>query len=111
MVSHGLLLYSVTLLASAPEFQYVALRNIKIILQKRPELLSNEIRMFFCRYNDPPYVKGEKLDLMIRLCNDRNIDQVLSELKEYVFCIYLFSFMIVCIYLSFISFRYANEVD
>ncbi|CAG8806538.1 30772_t:CDS:2, partial [Racocetra persica] len=73
----------VTLLASAPEVQYVALRNINIILQKRPEILANEMRVFFCKYNDPPYVKLEKLEIMIKLANEKNIDQLLSELKEY----------------------------
>ncbi|KAF9398827.1 beta-adaptin [Mortierella sp. AD011] len=73
----------VSLLASAPEVQYVALRNINLILQKRPDILQNEVRVFFCKYNDPPYVKREKLEVMIKLCNDRNIEQILSELKEY----------------------------
>ncbi|KAG1466681.1 hypothetical protein G6F46_000284 [Rhizopus delemar] len=73
----------VTLLSSPPEVQYIALRNISLILQKRPEVLSNEIRVFFCKYNDPPYVKLEKLEIMIKLCNERNVDQLLSELKEY----------------------------
>ncbi|KAI8878932.1 Adaptor protein complex beta subunit [Backusella circina FSU 941] len=73
----------VTLLSSPPEVQYIALRNISLILQKRPEVLSNEVRVFFCKYNDPPYVKLEKLEIMIKLCNDRNVDQLLSELKEY----------------------------
>ncbi|KAK9763488.1 beta-adaptin [Basidiobolus ranarum] len=73
----------VTLLSSAPEVQYVALRNILLILQKRPEVLSKEIRVFFCKYNDPPYVKVEKLKLMIKLANETNVDQLLSELKEY----------------------------
>ncbi|CAG8491468.1 1388_t:CDS:10, partial [Cetraspora pellucida] len=73
----------VTLLASEPEVQYVALRNINIILQKRPEILANEMRVFFCKYNDPPYVKLEKLEIMIKLANEKNIDQLLSELKEY----------------------------
>ncbi|KAF9999476.1 beta-adaptin [Entomortierella chlamydospora] len=73
----------VSLLASAPEVQYVALRNINLILQKRPDILQNEVRVFFCKYNDPPYVKREKLEIMIKLCNDRNIEQILSELKEY----------------------------
>ncbi|KAG1175360.1 hypothetical protein G6F70_004252 [Rhizopus microsporus] len=73
----------VTLLSSPPEVQYIALRNISLILQKRPEVLSNEIRVFFCKYNDPPYVKLEKLEIMIKLCNDRNVDQLLSELREY----------------------------
>lgn len=72
----------VTLLSSPPEVQYIALRNINLVLQRRPEVLNNEMRVFFCKYNDPPYVKLEKLEIMIRLCNDRNVDQLLSELKE-----------------------------
>lgn len=39
--------------------------------------------MFFVKYNDPIYVKLEKLDIMIRLASQANIAQVLSELKEY----------------------------
>ncbi|KAI7902278.1 adaptin N terminal region-domain-containing protein [Cokeromyces recurvatus] len=73
----------VTLLSSPPEFQYIALRNITLILQKCPQVLNNEMRVFFCKYNDPPYVKLEKLEILIRLCNSRNVDQLLSELKEY----------------------------
>ncbi|KAJ3091516.1 AP-2 complex subunit beta [Quaeritorhiza haematococci] len=73
----------VTLLSSQPEIQYVALRNINLILQKRPDILSQEMRVFFTKYNDPPYVKLEKLEVIIKLCSEKNIDQVLSELKEY----------------------------
>jgi len=72
----------VTLLSSAPEVQYVALRNINLILQKRKDILQNEMRVFFCKYNDPPYVKLEKLDILIKLANNKNVDQLLSELKE-----------------------------
>lgn len=36
------------------------------------------------KYNDPIYVKMEKLDVMIRLAQQSNIAQVLSELKELV---------------------------
>lgn len=73
----------VTLLNSEPETQYVALRNINLIVQKRSGILESEIKVFFCKYNDPIYVKMEKLETIIRLVNDRNIDQVLLELKEY----------------------------
>ncbi|KAF7323774.1 AP complex subunit beta [Mycena kentingensis (nom. inval.)] len=73
----------VTLLSSPAEVQWVALRNINLLLQKRPEILSNELRVFFCKYNDPLYVKLEKLDIMIRLGSENNIDALLSELKEY----------------------------
>ncbi len=72
----------VTLLSSEPEIQYVVLRNIQLILQKNSDVLSQDIRMFFIKYNDPPYVKLEKLQVMIQLCRESNLDQVLSELKE-----------------------------
>jgi AP-1 complex subunit beta-1 len=74
---------TVTLVSSQPEVQYVALRNINLLLQAQPDILTKEIRVFFCKYNDPPYVKLEKLDIMIRIANERNIDQLLMELKEY----------------------------
>ncbi|KAL4003750.1 Adaptin N terminal region family protein [Acanthocheilonema viteae] len=73
----------VTLLSAEPEIQYVALRNINLIVQKRPEILKQEMKVFFVKYNDPIYVKMEKLDIMIRLAQQNNINQVLSELKEY----------------------------
>jgi len=73
----------VTLLSSEPEIQYVSLRNINLIVQKRNSILAHEIKVFFCKYNDPIYVKMEKLEIMIKLASDRNVDQVLMELKEY----------------------------
>jgi AP-1 complex subunit beta-1 len=60
----------------------VALRNINLIVQKRPGILQHELRVFFIKYNDPIYVKMEKLEIMIMLASERNIDQVLNELKE-----------------------------
>ena len=35
------------------------------------------VQVFFCKYNDPIYVKMEKLEIMIKLASDRNIDQVI----------------------------------
>ncbi|KJH52534.1 adaptin region [Dictyocaulus viviparus] len=75
--------FQVTLLSAEPEIQYVALRNINLIVQKRPDILKQEMKVFFVKYNDPIYVKMEKLDIMIRLAQQNNIAQVLSELKEY----------------------------
>ncbi|KAH3919520.1 hypothetical protein HBI56_027730 [Parastagonospora nodorum] len=73
----------VTLVSSAPEVQYVALRNIDLLLQKQTDILSKEMRVFFCKYNDPPYLKMQKLEIMVRIANDKNVDQLLAELKEY----------------------------
>ena len=73
----------VTLLAKGPEIQYLALRNALLILQRRPEVLRNDIRVFFCKYNDPIYVKVTKLELIFMLATERNIKEVLTELREY----------------------------
>lgn len=74
----------ITLLAeSEPEVQYIALRNISLIMSKFPSVLAGEVKVFFCKYNDPVYVKLEKLEAMIQLVSDKTADSVLSELKEY----------------------------
>jgi AP-1 complex subunit beta-1 len=39
------------------------------------------MRVFFCKYNDPLYVKVEKLDIMVQLASENNVDTYLSELK------------------------------
>jgi vesicle coat complex subunit len=73
----------VTLLSKGPEIQYLALRNALLILQRRPEVLRNDIRVFFCKYNDPIYVKVTKLELIFMLATEKNINEVLTELREY----------------------------
>jgi AP-1 complex subunit beta-1 len=35
----------VTLLSAEPEVQYVALRNINLIVQKRPQILAHEVKV------------------------------------------------------------------
>ena len=67
---------AVTLLQKQPEIQYVALRNINLVIQKRPKVLQYEMKVFFCKYNDPIYVKMEKLEIMIMLVSERTIEQV-----------------------------------
>lgn len=64
--------------------QYVALRNILLIVQRRPAVLKNDVKVFFCKYNDPIYVKLAKLEIMYRLSSEENVKEVLAELEEYV---------------------------
>lgn len=76
----------VSLMSTPPELQYVALKNIRIILEKYPELLTKELRIFYIKFNDPLYIKLEKIDILIRLVDPSNLKQctlLLSELKEY----------------------------
>jgi len=73
----------VTLLSSEPEIQYVGLKNINILIQKRPIIFEKDIKMFFCSFTEPLYNKLEKLDILYKLVSMNNIDMVLNELKEY----------------------------
>ena len=73
----------ISLLSTENEIIYVALKNINLILQKRPNVLEKELKMFFCQFNDPIYIKLEKLDILVKLGDMRNIDLILHELKEY----------------------------
>lgn len=65
------------------ELRYVALRNIRLIVQKVPNLLASNIQVFFCKYNDPYYVKMEKLELLISLATSKHLERILGEFKEY----------------------------
>ena len=74
----------ITLVTSAePEVQYVVLRTLSLFVQKYPKALSKQIRVFFCKYNDPSYVKMEKLDIIVTICRQHNAQLVLDELNEY----------------------------
>lgn len=73
----------VSLLSSPGELQYVALRNINLIVQRHPDILAQGVRVFFCKFNDPLYCKLEKLEIIVRLVSIENWEQVLAELGEY----------------------------
>lgn len=73
----------VSLLNCEAELQYVALRNINFVLQKQPTIFENNVKVFFCKYNDPLYVKLEKIDILVKVAEDRNAESVLNELHDY----------------------------
>jgi vesicle coat complex subunit len=74
----------ITLLSTQSELQYVALRNIHFIIQKRTNIFDKSgIKNFFVKYADPLYVMLEKLDILVKVTENKNIDIVLNELKEY----------------------------
>ncbi|KAH0792489.1 Adaptin N terminal region family protein [Histomonas meleagridis] len=74
----------ITLVTSAePEIQYVILRTLSLFVHKYPKSLSREIRVFFCNYNDPSYIKMEKLEIIVTICGPQNTQIVLDEFTEY----------------------------
>lgn len=41
------------------------------------------MKVFFCKFNDPLYVKIEKIDILVKVAEDRNAESVLNELHDY----------------------------
>jgi vesicle coat complex subunit len=62
----------------------VVLRGLQLVVKKYPQIF-NDVKMFFIRYNDPSYVKHEKLNLIFALANDKNYEIVLNEFNEYAY--------------------------
>ena len=46
--------------------------------------MEEKLKSFFCHYSDPYYVKNEKLEILVKICNEKNLDSLLSELGTYV---------------------------
>lgn len=75
---------SLTLLLLKPsEIQFLVLRNVILLLLGKKELISIDVQMFFCRYDDPIYVKDTKLEIIYLSANESNFPVVLRELEEY----------------------------
>lgn len=70
----------ITLLSCEPEIQYIALRNINFVLQKEPNIFENNIKFLFCKFNDPLYLKLEKIEVLVKVVQEGNCESVLNEL-------------------------------
>lgn len=72
-----------TIMSAGPEIQYVLLRSLHAIVQKRPYLLDKDFKHFYVKYNDPIYVKLEKIDILYKLADAKNFENIITELKSY----------------------------
>lgn len=72
----------VMLLNAPAELQYVALRTILAVVQRRPLVLSQHVHAFFWSPGDPAYIRAAKLDVICTLTSSYNT-QVLDELENY----------------------------
>jgi AP-1 complex subunit beta-1 len=66
------------------ETKWVVLKNLQFIVQRYPQIFT-DIKCFLIRYNDPSYIKYEKLKILIKLANSTNYEMVLNELAEYAY--------------------------
>ncbi len=73
----------VSLVSKPSEVQFLVLRNVILLMLSKPELVTVDVRMFFCKYDDQIYVKDTKLEIIYLLANENNLHVVLKELEEY----------------------------
>merc|ERR1719253_1129339 len=48
------------------------------------EVFGPEYKQFFCRYNEPSYIKQVKIDILTVLADDQSSENIVAELSEYV---------------------------
>jgi len=75
----------ITLMASgAPELAFVMLHHIELLLTRCPGLLEKDYQSFFCRYNEPRYVKSKKLEILTMIASASNMKAIVEELAAYI---------------------------
>jgi hypothetical protein len=101
-----------SVMMSQPEIQYVLLRSLHAVVQKRPYLLDKDYKYFFIQYTDPIYVKLEKIDILYRLTDNKNCDGIIGELKSYAIMEYDTELVKRVIrYIGFISFKFEKSME
>ncbi|XP_068125806.1 AP-4 complex subunit beta-1 isoform X2 [Hyperolius riggenbachi] len=63
------------------EMCFAALCHVREILRSLPGHFSGHYKKFFCSYNDPHYIKNQKIDILCELVNDENVHNILEELR------------------------------
>jgi len=73
---------------STPELAYTILVHVQLLLQAHPVIApmiwGADFKQFFCRYNDPSYVKAVKLDILTLVVREDTIQPIVAEMSEYV---------------------------
>ena len=101
-----------TLMNSDYEIQYVIFRGIYALIQKQPDLFKDNYKFFFVQYNEPIYLKIEKIQLLYRLCNNNNFENVIKELKIYATTELNNDIIKQCVqYIGYIGLKYEKSVE
>ena len=75
------------------EITYAVLQHIYLLVSQyatRPgsttgyNLFQNDYKHFFCKMEEPTYIKDVKIDILAFIANETNMQDIINELSEYV---------------------------
>ncbi len=90
----------------------IIFRSLHAVVQKRPYLLEKDFKYFYVQYNDPIYVKLEKIDILYKLTDLKNYEAIVGELKNYSVTEFDIDFVKKAIrYIGNIGFKFEKAVD
>ncbi len=73
-----------TLMAGGnPEVEYCILKHLATMVHRAPGVFDDEYRQLYVRYNEPSFVKYEKIGILALVANEATAADILSELSEY----------------------------
>lgn len=73
--------------ASSMELACTVLVHIHALISRGPrqvEVFQADFKQFFCRYNEPSYIKQVKIDILTMLADFNSAEHIVLELSEYV---------------------------
>lgn len=73
--------------ASTPELAYTVLVHIQTLCGRGghcTETFAAEFKQFFCRFNEPSYIKQVKIEILTLVADSVSAEHIVSELSEYV---------------------------
>mmetsp|Transcript_4549 Transcript_4549/g.8531 ORF Transcript_4549/g.8531 Transcript_4549/m.8531 type:complete len:786 (+) Transcript_4549:231-2588(+) len=70
--------------SSVPEIAYTVVAHMHILVTRAPMLFAEDHKHFYCRFNDPTYIKVLKLEMLTAIADFHNVYEIATELSEYV---------------------------
>jgi len=73
--------------APTPELAYTVLVHVHALLTRggdNVDVFAPQFKQFFCRYNEPSYIKSVKIDILTCLADASSAEPIVAELGEYV---------------------------
>lgn len=66
-----------------PEVEYCILKHLEAMVYRCPGIFDDEYRQLYVRYNEPSFVKYQKIGILALITNEESVADITGELAEY----------------------------